>query len=496
MIKDQFYKDVLKKIALISITLIMCRLTYGIWGWVLALAGVVFAVKLDYAKLTFCYLMFALIAVFNPVISGMTLQLGLSARAGNLLLAIFLMLGGAASRAERERLPVHWIFVYMLVAVISSIDGWFPMISYLKLAQFFGFILGILLISNVMQKSDKGLYDLRCTIMAVAVIMIVGSLMAKFVPTIGYSMTFTRMAKIGIDYQVEDFFLADKTQLFNGMTMHSQMLAPVISILATWVLCDMILVEKKVRLLHIGLLSITPVLLYLSRSRGGFLTLVVTMGLTIFICMPNARLPRRIKNHLSNIIMVGAFLLIGAGVYFQVKDGTISKWLRKTDDVVGDQRTLSEAMTSSRMGLIEENMRDFYLNPFLGKGFQVMPWLKDAYGNGFITWYSAPVEKGVTPVVILGETGLLGGIVFLAFLCTFYSTCMRRRYFALMNMFTCTLIANLADSTLFSPAGLGGFLWVMSCIGGFGIDLITMRINIQKQALDSQVRDVTRMGLQ
>lgn len=477
MLENKFYTDVLKKVLLIALTLMLCRVTYGICGWILMLMGIVFALRLEYDKLAYCYLMFSLIAVFNPVLSGMTLQLGLAARAGNLVMSFFLLIAGAMNRKRREYLPIHWIFAYMLVAAVSSIDGWFPMISYLKLAQFFGFILGIMLISMVMQESDKGLYGLRCTIMAIAIIMIVGSLVVKFIPTIGYSMTFSRMAKYGINLQVQDLFVGDNTQLFNGMTMHSQMLAPIVSILATWVLCDMLLIEKKVSLLHVLLLSISPVLLYLSRSRGGFLTLVVTIGLTVFVCVPRARLSSRIRHHLVNVMVIGVLVMISIGVYFQLKEDTISRWLRKTEDVAGDQRTFTEAVTSSRMALVQENMHDFYLNPLFGKGFQVMPWLKEAYGNGFITWYSAPIEKGVTPVVILGETGLLGAFVFLVFLVSFYSACLRRKYFALMNMFTCTLIANLADSTLFSPAGLGGFLWVMSCVGGFGIDIMSNRIN-------------------
>lgn len=486
---NQYYKDVLKKIVLVTLTLALFRLTNGIGGWLLLLVGIVFALMSNYAGLSFCYLMFSVTSVFNPLLSGMSLYLSLAARAGNIILPIFLLLGGAMSRVERDKLPISWIFVYMVVALISSMDGWFPFISYLKLAQFFGFIFGMVLVSRVMQRTEEGLYELRCLIMAIAVIMIVGSLIVKFTPTIGYSMMFKRMEQYGIDYNVYDFLQSDVTRLFNGMTMHSQMLAPVVSILATWVLCDMLLIEKKVSMLHLPLLVLSPILLFLSRSRGGFLTLVVTMALTVFVCMPKARLSFRVRNHLLRILVVGVAIIVSVGIYMQIRDETISKWLRKTEDVGGDQRSLAEAITSSRLGLVEENMRDFYLNPLLGKGFQVMPWLKDAYGNGFITWYSAPIEKGVTPVVVLGETGLVGGAVFIVFLCTFYTTCLRRRYFALMNMFTCTLIANLADSTLFSPAGLGGFLWVMSCVGGFGIDLMTNRNARREMALENWFGD-------
>ena len=75
-----------------------------------------------------------------------------------------------------------------------------------------------------------------------------------------------------------------------------------------------------------------------------------------------------------------------------------------------------EAATSSRMLLIENNLDDFRQNPILGKGGQVTPYLKDAYRNKMITWFSAPVEKGVTPAVILGETELSELVCSLCFL--------------------------------------------------------------------------------
>ena len=477
MIRDKFLSDVIKKILLVMLMLALCRVTYGIWGWGLAVAGIFFAAKKKYSGMCFCYVLFALMVIFNPVISGLTLHLALSARFGNLMIGLVSLLVGANDRRSREKLPIGWIFAYICIAAISSFDGWFPMISYLKLLQFLGFMMGIALIGNVMADSEEGLYGLRTTIMAVAVIMIFGSLASKFIPSIGYSMQIRKMESFGLIQEAANFVASDdRTNLFNGLTMHSQMLAPVVSILATWILCDMLLVAQKFTLLHISLLAVSPVLLYLTRSRGGFFTFVSVMFLTGFVCLPKARISHRHRNQLSMAFIGIIVCMIIGGAVLEAKDNTFSKWLRKTEDVRGDTRSLGEAVTSSRMFLMENNLDDFRRNPLLGMGFQVAPYLKDAYRTGQITWFSAPVEKGVTPVVVLGETGLLGGVVFVIFLVSFYATCIRRRYLALMNLFTCMFVANLADSTMFSPAGLGGFLWVVSCVGGFGIDLLAIRM--------------------
>ena len=485
--RDKFYRDVLKNIILVGVALLLCRVTYGILGWGLLLLGCKAALRGDYKTTLFCYLFFPLTAVFNPIVCGVTFHLALAAKVGNIVLALFLLSTLTSNDKRLESLPIHWIFVYMFVAAVSSADGWFPMISYLKLLQFFGFISSIMIIAKIIQKSDYGVHELRAVMMALAVIMTVGSWIVSFVPTIGYSMTIGRMEMYGMNYTLQEFYARNGIRQLNGMTRHSQMLAPTVSILATWVLCDVIFVERRFRLLHSLVLVITPVLLYMSRSRGGLLTLVVVMCVTMFVCIPNSRLPSDVRTQFTHIIVALEILMVLGGGYLEVRDGVFSKWLRKTDDIGGDNRSLMEAVTSTRMLLIKNNLDDFRQNPLLGKGFQVTPSLKDAYRYKMITWFSAPVEKGVTPVVILGETGLLGAGVFLVFLVVFYATCMKRKYYALMNLFTCNLVSNLADSTLFSPAGLGGFLWVVSCIGGFGIDIITLRVNMQERALEYQL---------
>lgn len=471
-----FYRDVFIVLLILIVILVLCRITFGITAIFIMLAGCccVFMRKLHWVS--FCYLFFPLVTVMNRLVCGLNLVIALSARFGSLLLGFALFCSGMIGRAHQEKLPIKWMFVYVLVAAISSIDGWFPLISYLKLAQFFMFILGILLMSIMIQDSIICLHWVRCSMMAVAVLMIVGSICTLAVPSLGYSMMLGKIEEFGGDASVEGLIAREGALLFNGMTCHSQMLAPVVSILSTWVLCDMLLVERKLTILHLGVLGLSPALLYLSRSRGGLLTFVTVIGLTLFVCVPRARLSHRVKTKMLMTIGFFVICLLSLAGYLQAKNDFLSRWLRKTEDLNSDNRSLSEAFTNSRMALVEENLRDFRLNPLLGKGFQVQEWLKSAYGNGFITWYSAPVEKGVTPVVILGETGLLGSCIFLLFIISFYTTCLRRRYFALLNMFSCTLIANLADSTLFSPAGLGGFLWITSCVGGFGIDLLSIRI--------------------
>ena len=477
MFRDPFHKDVFKAVIILMVILVGCRFTMGGMAAAVALAGAVFAIQKKPGLLAVCYIMFPFFTIFNRVITGLGPVFLMTARLGNLFMIAVMILTGSAfqSGGRREKLPITWLFVYCAVACLSSLGGWMPLISYLKIAQFILFLMGLLFVTKQLQQSDKGLYQLRCAFMALAIIMIAGSAASYFFPSIGFSMQIANSAAYNVTLTAEDIKASEGMMLFSGMTHHSQMLAPTIAMMATWVLCDMLLVVKKVSSLHMVLLALSPILLFLSRSRGGLLELVGTVGITLFVCVPRARLAQTVKNKLMQMMILATALLVAVGIVAQIRNQAISKWLRKTEDVGGDTRSLKDAFTGSRQALVEYNLRDFRRNPFLGMGFQVMEGMEQAYRANMITWYSASIEKGVTPYVILGETGLCGATIFLIFLAAFYGTCLKRRYLALLTSFTCVLVANLADSTLFSPGGLGGFLWITSCVGAFGTDLIAIR---------------------
>ncbi len=157
------------------------------------------------------------------------------------------------------------------------------------------------------------------------------------------------------------------------------------------------------------------------------------------------------------------------------------EWARKTSDVSADKRSLTEALTSSRMGLMAMSLREFRRNPLIGSGFQVAEYTREqTRGKGFVI--SASVEKGVLPVMVLGETGILGEICFLIFLASFFGICMQRKYFVTTTMMAVFFVTNMGEATLFSPGGIGGILWMMCCVGGFTLDTtILFRKNIMRE---------------
>jgi len=478
MNQAKFLRDVFFAVLVLSLALALCRVTYGAMAIVIALVGAGAAVGRKPGLAVSCYLFFPLLTVFNKAVVGVSPVLSAAIHVGKLLVFIAVLLSSISFRRRHcERLPIGWLSLYLVVAALSSIGGWMPFISYMKLINFVVMLVGLALMAKFMQMDERATRIIRAVMMGMAIILIVGSFLSYFVPSIGYSMMIYKAEAWGNVITGDEIVQSEGQVLFNGMTNHSQTLSPVVMMLATWVLMDMILVVRRLSWLHAIILAFVPVLAYMSRSRGAFIMLLALMGMTFFVVLPCARIGSRIKRRLWAILFMGGAVLIGTGVYFELADDMISRWLRKTNDVASDTRSLREAVTSSRQFLIDENLSDFKRNPVLGMGFQVTPGMDYAYRAGLITWYAAPIEKGVTPYVILGECGVLGAVAFFVFLCAFYGTCFKRRYLSLMASFTCMLVANLADSTFFSPTGMGGFMWAISCLGAFSTDMIALRIS-------------------
>ena len=100
-----------------------------------------------------------------------------------------------------------------------------------------------------------------------------------------------------------------------------------------------------------------------------------------------------------------------------------------------------------------------------------MDWHEAAYREKRISLLSAPIEKGIIPLMVLGETGIIGFLIFVVFLFSFYKTCIRKRYRVLLCSFTTLMALNMSESTFFSPGG-STMQWTIAVIGGFTLDLI------------------------
>lgn len=473
MLKDPIYKQALKILGALLISIALTRFSNGLWLGVMTIAGVVWALSNKPGKALSMYLLIICMVVVNPILLPMDGFFGMLVRFGPLLIGLALMIRGLSAGGQ-SRVPFGTLVAFLLVAAVSSMQGWAPMVSYLKIANFFVFLLGFWFGITALAKDDFGIDYLRATFLAYSVFLILGSAVLLPFPGISTLSGFQLALREGnVEAANQAMMSAEGSMaLFCGVTRQSQAFAILSGMVLAWVAADMLFVEKRFSKLHLVLIGVGVPLLYLSRSRAGLFSLMVGI-MMVAVWLPNkimlpGMIKRRLKTGVSAMLVLG---LIGA-VISEISSDSISQWLRKVEDVEDDTRSLSEAVTSSRQGLIDESMYDFRRNPMLGSGFQVAEYTAEQVarsGSGLVI--SAPIEKGVLPVMVLGETGVIGAVVFAIFLISFYTTSCSRRLYVTAALFTVLLATNMGEATFFSPGGGGGVLWTISIIGGYCIDM-------------------------
>ena len=477
------YKQTFKMLMFTVLSILLARVTKNYILPLYVAAGLICVLtnKLGWA-LVF-YVLFPFYVILNPGVlpKGGSIT-GLSLRFGPLLTGLVLAFT-AASRQGHHRLPFIMMVPFMLAAIVSSVDGWAPMVSLLKIINFSVFLLGIWFGTQNLQHRPKDLFVLRSFFLSLAFLLVFGSLMLWPFPSISFATSLqyalreggTELAEEVYQYMQEEGMRA----LFCGITNQSQALAPLTACAFAFTACDMLFIERKFRLPHVALLATSLPVLYLTRSRLALVTLASAMVIIIFYTARQMQMRADVRARLGQGVFLFLVFAFSLAVVSQIKSGAMSEWIRKTSDARDDKRSLTEALTSSRMGLIGESLKDFKRNPMIGMGFQVAQYTRrQTRGRGFVI--SASIEKGVLPVMVLGETGILGSTFFLLFLATFYYTCSRRKYYITSSLFTVFLVTNMGEATFFSPGGGGGFLWMMCVVGGFTLDTILLyRSNVE-----------------
>lgn len=479
-------KALIKGLAWLVVLVGACALTRG---WALLPVAVVglscaFSGKRGLALLAFAYL--PLLTCLNPIMVPSAGIAPTIARCTFILMCLIMAVTSSAYKGNGQ-IPLGGLVWYLLVAVISSINGWFPAISYMKIINFFCFLVGIWFGTRNLDRSPKDLDILHCGFFVMAIFLSFGSIAIWPFPSIAYQQHLFNEMLEGSAYATavaREALASGQMFVFAGVTYNSQCLGPLLACCFVWVLCDMLFVAQRFTKLHMATLLAILLPLYLTRSRTALFALAIGVISVSFLTMRSVKLKGRIKARIRSILSVLILLgIIGAGV-LEIKDRTVTKWLRKTNDLSSDRRSFEEALTESREVLNEINWYDFHKNPILGMGFQVMEMHRERYsGRTFVL--SAPIEKGLLPLMILGETGVVGFIVFCGFLICFFSGCRRRNLNVTATMFIVLCATNIGEATFFSPGGSGGTLWMMAVVGGYIIDMKVRRRNMENMQYET-----------
>ncbi len=471
MFDDPLYKRVFHLTALVVAIMLLCRFTNGYAIIAVAIIGAFYALRGNAGVSLFVYLLLPTITMVNPLILPRPPMVAIVSRLTSLTIVVALILGGA-KRKGAEQLPLEYIFPYLVIALISSFQGYFPLISYFKILNFTAFLLGIFIGTRNINQSKKDLDFVRAGFLSIAIVVVWGSLATLPFPTIAYyTSTHTTIVKQGLEAAEDMLANRDDAGLFSGISAHSQFLGPCLTCIGGWVACDMLFVERRLHLLHLLLLAPIPIMIAMTRSRIGILTFCLLIFALTAYSLPRIQIQEKDRKHIHAMLFsfVAVFILIL--IVAEARRGSVSRLLRKTNDLAEDQRSLIDALTRSRQGKLRECIHDFRQNPLWGMGFQVIEDHPRLYQQGQISLFSAPIEKGVLPVMILGETGIFGVATFLFFLIFFYHDASRKGYIASLTLFSVLLGTNMAEATFFSPGGGGGLFWMFTVCGGFLIDM-------------------------
>ena len=456
--------------------LVKCLVCLGVvFGLMKATGGVGFAIVIPMvwycvlARKTEALLFWLLVAICALIVNPHLVPKG--GVFGWMQRGLMLVLGGIMSinvmsyPMHKVLRPFAGMLFYILFMGLSSMQGWNPTISYLKLLLFSLIYFAYVGVANQVGVNPRvSTQKIRSVMLSVAILFVLGSI--ALVPFPGLS----QMRAADFESGVVD--LSNFKSLFMGMTNHSQCLAPVVSAITVILFGDFLFSIKKADPLYILLLACGPYLIYMTSSRTGMGSFALGLLFVLWTFMNAKGVGSRWKSRVLSFAMTALMLLVCVLAFTPSVQKRAVKFLMKTSsDDVGP--VTMEAVTRSRMGMVEIELHNFRKSPLLGNGFQVSEEMKYRKDKG-LAILSAPIEKGVWVAAVLEEGGVVGFAIFVSFLVVCVITSIKRRaYIGASCLFVFTVI-NLGEFTFFSMSYAGGFVWAMVFVG-LALDIRKMK---------------------
>lgn len=450
-------KQVIRLMAILLAVLLVLR----VWEYAIyPLSG--FAVLTTFQnrveRTFFILILLISLSIMNPVFFEKGFHFYLASRGTLLIMAIVMSIKAGFVRSAWFLSPFGWLFAYMGYIMLASLAGWSPIISEMKAFLFLAFMLALIQSMSSVVQSGVDARGIRAAMLVVASFFILGSVVSIPFPSIGRSMVIMRA--IGYNQAID---VSELSGLFNGVTWHSQTLGPAVAMLNAFVLSDYLCSFKRKNTLYRVLLISVPVLVYMSSSRTAFFAYVISILSTVFFFMGERRVAASKR---SRILMNVVFAVLAAFLFLVFRPHGMERleaFLRKTQEIENMDRgeSLTDSIMKSRMGLIEQGMENFRESPMIGNGFQVSKAMEEYDMSETGLLLSAPIEKGVLPVMVLEEGGIIGGVLLIAFLVALYVKYQKLQFTCFLSTFTVFLVLNSGEASFFSTSGGGGILWMI-----------------------------------
>lgn len=360
------------------------------------------------------------------------------------------------SRSSRCMVPFMGIMFYALWECVSSLQGYEPVVSYLKLLLFFCIFLAMYGVANEVNASTRvNAKILRSAVLSLVIFVVVGSVLV--IPFPGISMMNANDPEI-----LAKLRSGEAVSLFCGMCSHSQAMGPTIAVLGTFVFADLIFSIKKWDALYVFMLLCVPIVIVKTSSRTGMGTFVTGIGMATFLFMLSRGVGRKWKGKIMSVmtglIIVGLLLVVSVPSTRK----KIAKFVMKWD--TGDQQKAMtvENVFMSRQGKIDNAMYNFKKKPLIGNGFQVADSMQFEHRSGIFSYLAAPIEKGVWIYAVLEEGGIIGMILFAGWLVILFPVLYARHAYIMASTFFAVIMTNLGEFSLFAMTYIGGYYWTMA----------------------------------
>lgn len=432
------------------------RLSQGYMALALPLFALISVLNRKSIEILYWVLMLTLSSVANPAIFMRNTVTMVALRVTLVLLTGALAVKALNTRGTRVTALFWGIMPYMAWEMIVSLQGYSPIVSYLKLILFFCIFLAVMGVANeIIASLSANARILRAAVLSPIALMIIGSI--ALIPFPSLSLMVEKLS-------LEAMLSGEAVSLFCGMCAHSQAMGPMSGILATFVLADLVFSVRKWDPFYLLMLLCCPLIAWKTSSRTGMGTLIVGTGIVIFFFLNSHGGGRKWRTNVLSVLL----LLVTFGVVALM---TVPKLRERASEFAvkaaeRQERTdvSVEKMFSSRQNKIDTAWYNFKKKPMLGNGFQVSEEMVGVRRRGLASYLAAPIEKGVWMYAILEEGGAVGMVLFCGWLACLFWTLYRRHAYITASVFFAFIVSNVGEFSIFAMSYVGGFYWTLTFI--------------------------------
>lgn len=407
--------------------------------------------------LLFCLLLDIAMVMSNSQVIPKSAVFSLAARLVYFLVAGVMVLQMPSQRRSQMITPILGIFGYLVFMTATAAAGWQPLISYLKLVLFVTVFLGFFSVANAAAtRQGVDARKVRSVCLSFAIFFILGSVALIPFPALGMMRA---------EFFVSQGLPVPSEGLFAGMCLHSQALGPVVAVISTLILTDLLFCVRKWDKLYLLLLLCSPILIYKTGSRTAMGTYAAGLCFATFLLICARGGGSAWKNRaLSVLLSLG---MIGGIALFAVpslREGVAKFVLKYASEDSGYNVTMEEVL-ATRQGSMEAQLENFAKSPVIGNGFQVSKQMENEEIVSAAQLLSAPVEKGVWITAVLEEGGIIGMVLLLAFFFVAGWRLWERQAYIGLAVFVSMIVSNLGEFSMFSMTSTGGLTWAMVFCG-------------------------------